>query len=161
MDESLGAGHARGCLQSAVLSFSTHGRLHRKTHRYNIFLDYCAQRPLCRQGNILQQFPALTQTSHRSHRTSTKRLSLHAMLSCANRKLHRKLIPLLTFKQPATCFWVFAAPLLEEKSHLRTRALVANIDNPALIHRPRTGTTLAANNHPRYALQIQFPDGFD
>ena len=51
--------------------------------------------------------------------------------------------------------------MLEEERHLRIEALVADIDGPTRLHRPRTWAAFAADDHPIDAGKVEFTDGPD
>jgi hypothetical protein len=57
-------------------------------------------------------------------------------------------------KAPALFGFVQAAPLLEEERNARFLTLPQNRQDPLLLHRPCTGSALAADDHPIDATQV-------
>src|SRR5271167_2136962 len=57
-------------------------------------------------------------------------------------------------QQSAVLSFSYPAPLLEEKRHSLFSALPADGDNPLPLHRTRSGTAFAADNHPSNPCQV-------
>lgn len=67
----------------------------------------------------------------------------------------RHLVPRPTVEDSARLLLLDAAPLFEEKWHTGFLALVAEIDDPLRVHRPRTRSRLTAHDHPIHAGEIE------
>jgi hypothetical protein len=59
-------------------------------------------------------------------------------------------------KDPTGLALLNAPPLLEKEGDILCYALIPNVAHPPWLHRPRTRTALAPDDHPVDPLQVKF-----